>query len=878
MPRRTLSRRRAAALSAAAALALSLVTAGVVTTSDHSRTGTYAAATDLGAICDELVTSDLPEVPVACAHVDKAPKGVDVHKRVPTKVLEARKGIAARAVRAAQDEGVPVAAQVAAVSDRVPCDGDGTSGYRVQAMYVVTADKPNRFAALQDQIKQWAGGVNTVFKLSAAKTGGVREVRYVTASNGDGTCSPTLLNVTVPAGSFTSFNATIAAIQALGYTNPTRKYLMWVDGVGQCGIAQMYPGSGAGQDNYNNGYAAQYARIDTACWGRSDHSTEAHELSHMLGSVQRDAPHATAAGHCFDESDLMCYADGGGKAMQQVCAPDQEPLFDCNDDDYYSTYPPAGSYLATHWNTANSRFLIGGGDGTGGGSPGVPTVLGGTLSVNNPAVPGLPTQVAVNLEVPAGRTTTVQWSSARTDCVFGDRTAEQTTVTCDAKSASATKVTATVTDSTGAKLVRTGSLTFSTAARAAEPTLRIDGSAAASYSACPTGKGILSARVVDQASGVALKGLMVSWYRKVGTNAPVKVGSALSNADGVASSAAVTMSAGTYSAKTTLAPSYASVDSETVGVTIASSTCTTSLTSSVDDDAVQAARPVTVSGTLTRTLPGGATRAAAGERVAIYTRAAGATTWTSAGGGTTNASGGYSVVIKPTASVSVQARFLGHTGFAASTASAIPVEVTPWATQLTVAPSATGTMAGVPVTLSGSLTQSDGGTPVPMAATPVQVVYPVAGGKTVTAAGRTNASGVYSIVIKPTASGTATVKYVGKPGWTGTTTTQALTVHEWTTALTMSATRNASTGVVTVTGSLRVTDKAGTTTPKASSSVQVTYQATAAKTATANATTKADGSFLISVKPTATGAVSARYAGVPGYPAAAAAPVTITVP
>lgn len=879
MPLRTLSRRRAAALSAAAALALSLVTVGVVTASDHSRTGTFAQATDVAAVCDELVLSDLPQVPAACAHVDKAPRGVDVRKPVRTSVLERRKGIAARAVRAAQEEGVPVAAQVAAVSDRVPCDGDGSTGYRVQAMYVVTADKANRYSALQDQIKQWAGGVNTVFKLSAAKTGGVREVRYVTASNGDGTCSPTVLNVTVPAGSFTSFNATIAAVQALGFTSPTRKYLMWVDGVGQCGIAQMYPGSGAGQDNYNNGYAAQYARIDTACWGRSDHSTEAHELSHMLGSVQGDSPHATAAGHCFDESDLMCYADGGGKAMQQVCALDQEPLFDCNNDDYYSTYPPAGSYLATHWNTANSRFLIGGGDGSGGGAPGVPTVLGGTLSVNNPAVAGLPTQVAVNLEVPAGRTTTVAWSSARADCVFADRTAEQTTVTCDARSATATKVTATVTDSTGAKLVRTSALTFSGANRAVQPTLRVDGSAAASYTACPTGKGVLSAKVVDQASGVAVKGLSVSWFRKVGTNAPVKVGTALTNVDGVASTAVLTTTAGVYSAQTTVAPAFVSASGSTVDVDVASAACSTSLTSSVDDTSVQAGRPVTVTGTLTRTLPGGGgTKPAAGERVAIYTPANGATTWTSAGAATTTATGTYSVVIKPLASVAVQARFLAHPGFTASTAASVPVTVAPWTTQLTVAASATDTMAGAPVTFTGTLKQTDGGTPVALPATQVQVVYPVAGGKTATAAGATKADGSYAVVIKPTASGTATVKYVGKPGWTGTSVTQALTVREWATSLTMAATRNASTGVVTVTGSLKVTDKAGTTTPKPSASVQVTFQATATKTATANATTKADGSFVVSVKPTATGPVSVRYAGAAGVAAATAAPVTITVP
>ena len=59
----------------------------------------------------------------------------------------------------------------------------------------------------------------------------------------------------------------------------------------------------------------------------------------------------------------MCYADGGGHAMVQVCPSAQEYLLDCNTDDYFSTFPDPGSYLDGHWNSADSRFLVGGGDG-----------------------------------------------------------------------------------------------------------------------------------------------------------------------------------------------------------------------------------------------------------------------------------------------------------------------------------------------------------------------------------------------------------------------------------------------------------------------------------------------------------------------------------
>ena len=98
-----------------------------------------------------------------------------------------------------------------------------------------------------------------------------------------------------------------------------------------------------------------YARVDAPCWQYA----ELHEIFHNLGAVQRDAPHPSAAWHCTDEADVMCYDDdaSGPVVMTAVCPPEHEALLDCGDNDYFNTNPPAGNYLASHWNTANSSFL-----------------------------------------------------------------------------------------------------------------------------------------------------------------------------------------------------------------------------------------------------------------------------------------------------------------------------------------------------------------------------------------------------------------------------------------------------------------------------------------------------------------------------------------
>jgi hypothetical protein len=106
--------------------------------------------------------------------------------------------------------------------------------------------------------------------------------------------------------------------------------------------------------NANND-RANYARIDHICWDFA----EQHEIMHALGAVQTSAPNATPGLHCSDEYDQMCYRDGSSVTLRYVCPAGYEQLFDCNHDDYFSTSPAPGSYLATHWNTANSDWLVG---------------------------------------------------------------------------------------------------------------------------------------------------------------------------------------------------------------------------------------------------------------------------------------------------------------------------------------------------------------------------------------------------------------------------------------------------------------------------------------------------------------------------------------
>jgi hypothetical protein len=288
--------------------------------------------------CDGVLEAVRANGTTSCTHgPDPAPKGVDVRK--------VRSG---EELALATKQTSVLAATTGAT---VPCYGDGVTGNRVQAIYARASDKPDRFATIAPMIPQWAANADAVFNNSAAKTGGVRHVRWVT----DASCNLDIARVTLSPNGDDSMSNTELELQSLGFDRGDRKYMIWMDANVYCGIADLRIDNQPGANNMNN-WGSMWARVDNGCWGLYD-SPEAHEIRHLMGGVQSNAPHSTGAGHCTDESDRMCYSDGPYAMMTYPCASSQELLFDCNNDDYFHTAPPAGSYLATYWNSAMNVFL-----------------------------------------------------------------------------------------------------------------------------------------------------------------------------------------------------------------------------------------------------------------------------------------------------------------------------------------------------------------------------------------------------------------------------------------------------------------------------------------------------------------------------------------
>lgn len=248
----------------------------------------------------------------------------------------------------------PTAREVRAAMENVACEGDGQSGYRVQVIYAYDTSGSSRHGQVVGNIRLTAAGADELMGASSRAAGKELHFLFVT----DAQCNIDVQPVGLSSAAMLNFGTMITALYNGGYSRTDRIYLIFADtsSAGICGIATMVPDDRGSQNNLNNS-GPSYSRVDRDCWAPQPAT---HELMHNLGGVQDSAPHSSKGSHCIDEWDVLCYSDQPNYPAMQYLCPDKatyQARIDCNFDDYFNPLPQPGTYLDTHWNTAESVFL-----------------------------------------------------------------------------------------------------------------------------------------------------------------------------------------------------------------------------------------------------------------------------------------------------------------------------------------------------------------------------------------------------------------------------------------------------------------------------------------------------------------------------------------
>jgi hypothetical protein len=242
-----------------------------------------------------------------------------------------------------------------------------SSGSKIKLVYAYASDAPDRFGQYADIIQTDA---KAVAETVAAASNGAKTLRFDTGTDG-GAGYVDIASIQLPqsGAAYRAMNAASRSNAIRDYVKTvlpmsgTVHYAVYADGLyggdNIAGIAEMYNDTRKAAYNYNNVYPlwAMVWGDGGASFSSSHRTTLLHEISHTLGAVQTNAPHATNYGHCSEQADVMCYNDGGLKAGQSMVTNCPTTQYDCNADDYFNPAPAAGSYLATYWNVYDSAFL-----------------------------------------------------------------------------------------------------------------------------------------------------------------------------------------------------------------------------------------------------------------------------------------------------------------------------------------------------------------------------------------------------------------------------------------------------------------------------------------------------------------------------------------
>ena len=172
----------------------------------------------------------------------------------------------------------------------------GAAAPRFQAIYARASDHSDQYGTIVPCIRKWAAEADAVFMASAAPSGAhpphpVGARRRLPADRR-------------PRGALTQRRrrsaTTIAELTALGYNDPSRKYVVWMDANEMCGDLLLLRRRPARRRELQQrqplvATGRPWSRIDNGCWGLGSdgESIEAHEMMHALGSVMPTSPHAT---------------------------------------------------------------------------------------------------------------------------------------------------------------------------------------------------------------------------------------------------------------------------------------------------------------------------------------------------------------------------------------------------------------------------------------------------------------------------------------------------------------------------------------------------------------------------------------------------------
>lgn len=226
-------------------------------------------------------------------------------------------------------------------------------------LYGYPGNQSSRLSAVTDGIRADVRKANGIIHQAAQETSSSWTAKLRVRCNADDQIAVTAFKAEGVGSGEDNFTKIKNAAKDDGFNDANVNYVIFWDSpiANKCGQGDLYQDSRRVAGNINNTgkkYAAVYGEN---CWtGR----VVLHEITHTMGGVQYDAPRSTRFGHCHDEQDVMCYADGAsdGQPSDMTTPCPSVERYDCGHNDYFDAGTSSG-YLATHWNIgwSGNKFL-----------------------------------------------------------------------------------------------------------------------------------------------------------------------------------------------------------------------------------------------------------------------------------------------------------------------------------------------------------------------------------------------------------------------------------------------------------------------------------------------------------------------------------------